>query len=88
MTPPPLKLVHAEPRPSQKLDEYPLNLDAHHLAAIFGKSLSRIYALDADGAFLFAENRPQIGKKSWSRERVRQYFAGELRGLTEERRRA
>lgn len=66
----------------RSLEDYPIRLYAHHMAEIFGVALRRFYALDADGHFLFAENRPQIGRKSWSRERVRQYFAGELSGLT------
>lgn len=77
---------HAVPR-VQEIDSYPLCLSAHHMAALFGKSLKRFYALDAEGAFSFAENKPRIGRKSWSRERVRQYFAGELRGLTVVRKR-
>jgi hypothetical protein len=56
------------------------------MAEIFGVSLNRVYRLAAEGAFDFAVLRPRIGRESWSRERVRQYFAGELRGLTPTRR--
>jgi hypothetical protein len=71
--------AHVTHRP---LESYPDLLNAHDMAAIFRVSLCRFYAIAAEGAFDFALNRPRIGKKSWSRERVRQYFAGELRGLT------
>ena len=57
-------------------------LYAKDLAEIWGVSLKRIYALDAEGAFDFAKNRPTIGRKSWSRDRVRAYFGGTLVGLT------
>lgn len=70
------------------LSAYPLRLFAHQMAEIYGVSLSRIYALDAEGFFLFAEIKPRVGRKSWDRERIRQHFAGELRGLTVSRKRA
>lgn len=73
---------------TRDLASFPERLFAADLAAIYGISLKRVYALDAEGAFLFAEIRPRIGRKSWSRERVRQHFAGEVRGLTEVRKRA
>jgi hypothetical protein len=56
------------------------------MADIYRVSLKRFYQLAAEGAFDFAVLRPRIGRKSWSRERVRQYFSGELRGLTPTRR--
>ncbi len=71
----------------QTLDAYPLRLFAKDMAAIFRVSVKRFYALEAEGAYLFAENRPRLGRKSWSRDRVRQYFAGEVTGLTDSRRR-
>lgn len=70
------------------IGDYPIRLFAHHMAEIFGLSLKAFYAQDAAGAFTFAENRPRIGRKSWSRDRVALHFSGELRGLTETRRRA
>ena len=70
------------------LEQFPERLFAADMAAIFRVSVKRIYQLDASGALLFAENRPRIGRKSWSRERVRQYFAGEISGLTAARKRA
>ena len=69
-------------QPPRALDSYPERLFAAEMAEIFRLSVKRFYALDAEGAFLFAENKPRIGRKSWSRERVRQHFAGELKGLT------
>ncbi len=42
-------------------------LFAEHMAEIFGVSVKRFYAQDADGAYRWAENRPRIGRKSWSR---------------------
>lgn len=74
-----------EPR---DLATYPERLFAEDMAAIFRISTKRFYALDAEGAFMFAEIKPRIGRKSWARERVRQYLAGELRGLTSVRKRA
>lgn len=70
------------------LDTYPLRLFASHMAEIFGISVKQFYAQDAAGAFLWAENKPRIGRKSWSRERVREYFAGEVKGITSRLRRA
>lgn len=67
------------------IDSYPITLYAHHMAAIFGVSLNAFYKKEAEGAYLFAENRPRIGRKSWSRDRVAQYFAGELRGVAQGR---
>jgi|GEM_PF-7010668 len=64
------------------IDSYPIKLHAHHMAEIFDVSLKRFYALDAEGAFLFAQLRPRIGRKAWSRDRVAAYFAGTLLGLT------
>jgi len=72
---------------AQSLDTYPLRLFAKDMAEIFDISVKRFYALDGEGAFDFARTRPTIGRKSWSRERVRQYFAGEITGLTDGRRR-
>lgn len=67
------------------MSDYPIVLYAHHMAAIFGVSLNAFYKKEAAGAYLFAENRPRIGRKSWSRDRVAQYVAGETRGLTARR---
>lgn len=64
------------------LDSYPDRLFAKEMAEIFRVSLKRFYAQDAAGEFLFAEIKPRIGRKSWSKKRVEQYFAGELKGLT------
>lgn len=72
---------------NRELADFPIRLFAHDMAAIFGIGLKRVYQLDAEGAFLFAENKPRIGRKSWSRDRVRQYFAGDLTGLTVGRKR-
>ena len=62
--------------------DYPICLFAHHMAEIFDVSVKRFYKLESEGAFLFAENRPRIGRKSWSRDRVKAYFDGTLLGLT------
>jgi hypothetical protein len=70
------------------LETYPLCLYAPQMATIFGLGLKRFYALASEGAFDWAENRPRIGRKSWSRVRVEQYFHGEIRGLTPVRRRS
>lgn len=69
------------------LDSYPDRLFAIDMAAIFRVSLRRFYTLDAEGAFLFAQNK-RIGRKSWAKARVAQYFDGELSGLTVARKRA
>lgn len=68
--------------------DYPIRLFAPHMAEIYGLSLKQFYAQDAAGYFLFAENKPRIGRKSWSRDRVEDYFAGRLHGLTTVRRKA
>jgi hypothetical protein len=65
------------------LDDYPERLFAPEMAAIYRVSLKRFYALADEGAFLFAEIKPRIGRKAWSRERVRQHFAGTLTGLVD-----
>jgi hypothetical protein len=70
------------------LESYPLRLYAPQMAEIFGLSVKRFYALSEEGAFDWAEIKPKIGRKSWSKARVAQYFAGEIRGLTPVRRRA
>lgn len=66
----------------RNLDEFPELMTAKDLAEWRGLSLKRIYALDREGAFTFAENRPRIGTKSWSRDRLKQWVNGELVGLT------
>jgi len=76
----------AEASAGRDLNSYPVRLFAHHMAQIFGVSLKTFYAQDARGAFLFAENKPRIGRKSWSRDRVQSYFDGTLKGLTRLRR--
>jgi len=69
------------------LDAYPLRLFAKDMAEIFRVSLKRFYALDEEGAFLWAEHRPRLGRKSYSREIVGEYLAGKPIGLTDPRRR-
>lgn len=64
------------------LTDYPIRLYSHHMAEIFGVSVKRFLAQDLTGNFIWAENRPRIGRKSWSRDRVIAYFAGEIAGLT------
>lgn len=64
------------------LTDYPIRLFANHMAEIFGVSLKQFYAQDSTGHYLWAENRPRIGRKSWSRDRVIAYFAGDITGLT------
>lgn len=76
-------LREAEQRSAGKaITDYPITLYAHHMAEIFGVSLSAFYKSESAGAFLFAENKPRIGRKSWSRDRVAAHFAGERVGLT------
>lgn len=84
MTTKQLKMRAAEEASSgRQLDSYPVRLFAHHMAEIFGVSLNAFYRADEAGAYLFAENRPRVGRKSWSRDRVRAWFDGTLTGLTE-----
>jgi hypothetical protein len=64
----------------------PDRLFAPDMARIFRVSLARFYKLDARGEFLWAEMRPRIGRKAWSKGRVVAYFAGDLHGLTEKHR--
>lgn len=61
----------------RSIDEYPIELDAHHMSEIFGVSLKQIYKWDAAGKLLRFENLPRIGRKTWSRERVRARHTGE-----------
>lgn len=68
------------------IESYPIRLFAHDMAEIFGVSLKRFYALENEGAFDFARTRPTIGRKSWSRDRVKAYFDGTVSGLTGVRR--
>lgn len=70
--------ANAERSAGRKLEDYPVRLFAEHMAEIFGVSVKQVYALDAAGAFDFAAAQLVIGRKSWSRDRVAQYFAGTL----------
>lgn len=58
------------------------------MAEIYGVGLKRFYQLAAEGAFDFAVIYPEVGRMSWSRERVQQHLACELRVLTPVRKRA
>jgi len=69
-----------KPRP---IESFPDLLYIADMAEIFRVSMSRAYQLASEGAFTFAEHRPRVSRLSYSRERVRQYLAGELRGLTD-----
>lgn len=62
----------------RSIESYPIRLFAADMAELFELSLKRFYALDAEGAFLWAENKPRIGRKSWSRDRVKAHFDGTL----------
>ena len=73
----------AERSAGRPLESYPIRLFAEHMAEIFGVSLKRFYAQDRVGDYDFAVNKPSIGRKSWSRDRVRRYFDGTLKGLTD-----
>lgn len=68
--------------PRRTLDDFPELMSAKDLAEWLGKSLKRIYALEREGAFTFAKHRPRIGAMTFSRERLRQWANGELKGLT------
>lgn len=68
--------------PRRTLDAFPERMVAADVAEWMGISVNAFYKLEAVGKFTFAEHRPRIGKKSWSRERLRQWDAGELAGLT------
>lgn len=72
----------------KSIADYPDRLFMKDMAELFQISVKRAYALDAEGAFLFAETRPRIGRKSYSRERVRAYFAGEITSLLPRRKSA
>jgi len=81
--------MRALARPSiTSLADLPLCLYAADLARIFGITEKRVYALAAEGALDWCENKPRIGRISWSRVRLEQYFNGEIRGLTVRRRSA
>lgn len=70
--------VAVEASAGRPIESYPIRLFAEHMAEIFGVSIKRFYAQDADGAYRWAENKPRIGRKSWSRDRVQAYFAGDV----------
>lgn len=74
-------MTHKDRR-ARDLDEFPQRMFAHHMAEWLGVSLKAFYRQHEHGQFVFAEHRPRIGKLSWSRERLRQWDAGELSGLT------
>lgn len=48
------------------------------MADIFGYSLKRFYALEGEGTFIWAEERPRIGnRKAWLRALVERHLNGE-----------
>lgn len=73
--------------PRRELASFPERMTMKDIAEWLGVSLSRAYALEAQGDFAFAQHRPMIGRKSWSRQRFAQWDAGTLTGLTVARRR-
>jgi hypothetical protein len=71
---------------AKSIADYPERLFAHDMAEIYRVSLKRFYKLAEEGAFDFARIKPTVGRISWSRDRVKQHFDGEVTGLTERRR--
>lgn len=65
------------------LSGYPDRLFAKDMAVIFRVTLKRFYQQAEAGAFDWAVNKPRIGRMSWSKARVQQYFDGTVRGLTD-----
>lgn len=70
------------------LSAFPERMLIKDIAEWLGVSVKRAYALELTGSFTFAEHRPSIGRKSWSRRRFEQWDAGTLTGLTARRGRA
>lgn len=68
--------------PRRALADFPERMFIPEIAEWLGISVKRAYALEHDGDFMFAEHRPAIGRKSWSRKRFEQWDAGTLDGLT------
>lgn len=66
-------------------DDFGPVLYAKDLADIFNISLSRVYAKASTAEFDLFVNRPATSRKTWSRDRLVKYLAGELKGLTESR---
>jgi hypothetical protein len=60
----------------------PVPVTIRHMANIWEVSVNRAYKMHERGAFVFAECKPRTGRLAWSRDRVRAYIEGELRGLT------
>lgn len=69
--------ANREASAGRSIDEYPLRMDMHHMAEFLGVSLKRAHALDAEGALLRFQNLPTVGVKTFSRDRVKAYLAGE-----------
>lgn len=74
----------------RNLSDFPERMVIKDLAEWLGISVKRAYALEAQGDFVFAEHRPRIGRKSWSRDRLKQWDLGTNTGLhmVQKRRRA
>jgi hypothetical protein len=75
--------MNQSPTPARRdLETFAERMFAKDVAEWMDISVKRFYALEAEGRFFFAEHRPRIGRKSWSRERLKQWDRGELKGLT------
>lgn len=77
--------IAEEQSAGRAIADYPVRLYAHHMAEVFGVSIKEFYRLESKGEFVFAEHRPRIGRKTWSRDRVAAYHDGTLNGLTKSR---
>ena len=65
----------------RSLDDFPEIMSVKDIAEWLGLSVSRAHALDAAGAFDFSACRPRIGRKSFDRDRLRDWKEGNLAGL-------
>lgn len=69
-------------RGSLERDGYGPILTAADLARILRVGIRRIYQMDWEGSLVFAELKPRVGIKKWSRDRVQSWIDGDLKGLT------
>lgn len=69
MTPKVVLMHAAEDQSAGKAwTDFPIRLYARHMSAILGVSLKQFYKLESRGSFVFAQHKPQVGRKTWSRD--------------------
>jgi hypothetical protein len=61
-------------------EDFPRVLTLKDLAEIFQLSMGRVYALQSESAFRYAEIRPRLGHPRFDRARVERHIAGAREG--------